>query len=243
MKTSSKKRYAFAAILSAAGIAKAWVAVALAIVIIILAYGSITYAVYRKLVPQPPPPNDPPPVNNNVHIVFGVEELYEYPYWPVMPPFYPPLFVESGDLGKTFSFQYGMGSTNPVAQVWIAPGTNLTTTIFWPMDDPSGIGNPRWQLTNQVGYVYDSVMWTNIDTEDCFDFIYQCGGWLRHYNATNINGSYVIVNTNLTLVIARSTNLTDWEPIFTNQTPGLDVPYTFTDNSAFPNAFYRAGYQ
>jgi hypothetical protein len=37
--------------------------------------------------------------------------------------------------------------------------------------------------------------------------------------------------------------MTDWEPVFTNQTVGLDVPYTFTDPQAFPSAFYRAGYQ
>ena len=241
MKTSSKKRSGFAAVFSAANLALAGYALVFAVVIAILAYGAITYAVYRKLKLIPPIPNEDPPPANTAKIIWGVEQLFEYPDWPVMPPFFPPLLVGGTPAG--FAFQYGMSSTNPIAQVWLAPGTNLAITTFWPMDDPRGVNNPHWQLTNQVGYVYDSIMWTNQDTDSCFDLIYQDGGWLSHFNATNINGSYVTFYTNLAIVIDRSTNLTDWEPIFTNQTIGLDVPYTFTDPQAFPSAFYRADWR
>ena len=242
MKTSNKKKYSFAALLLLLIRAKAWLAEVMALLVIFLAIVGAIWYVIHKLFPLPPQPSQPANPTNTMTVIPGVQETYEWPNWPAQ---YLSLAPSGGSQGiplpgQTFSFQYGFTSFNPTAPLWSAPGTSRVITNYWPNTDPNGINNPTWQLTNN-SYVPYSVLASPVNNSNCWDMIYQCDGWLYHFQSTNVLGTNVInFNNNLVLVVNGSTDMKTWVPLFTNGLVGADIPYTFTDNQAVePWKYYR----
>lgn len=229
---TQKRCTAMLAILTAFTV-KAWVLLVMGIIVVVSTVGAIYYVIVHVIPAAQPPAVNANQVNYNVQVIDA-----EGPPPIIVPPFIPmdvsPSITNAPQKtanSPTFSFQYGMCSTNPQAMVWVATGTNLIQTVSWP--------------TNGADTIY-GIPWTLVDSSNCYDIIYEVNGYLARCTAILTNGTYKTTDTNLFLVVARSTNagLSGWQPIYTNSLPVLDVPYTFTDtNPALPSAFYRVGFQ
>jgi hypothetical protein len=169
----------------------------------------------------------PPPNTNDVAFYVVYDTGGEWPDVVTLPAQQP--FFSPPPPASTFSFQYGMCSTNPVPAVWAQVGTNLIGV------DPFTSNN----ITCPEG-----VLWT-ATTSDTLDVIYYVRNELWHSLSVLSNGNQVVSTTNLNLVVYKATPpLYSWQPVYTNDQPIMDYPYTFTDtNATDPAALYRVGWQ
>jgi hypothetical protein len=229
MKTNNlRKRCLTILIALAAGVAQAWWMVLSVCFVFVCIVGSVYY-LYTTVTREQAVNNNDPQVNQ-VQVYPYIDEFEPVGFIPLIPPpFYPMLVSQS--LNIPFSFQYGLCSSNETAAVWVG----LTNQTF-----------PGWVTTNWQNSNTLSVRWTLVSNSNCWDFIYEVGGYLARCTTLLTNGQYVTLNTNLTLVIEKNTSLeaSQWQPIYTNTLPQLDNPATFTDvNNTSPVGFYRVGLQ
>ena len=223
--SASRKRLAFASLFSIPWLAKALLGVIILVSVLLIFLGGAWY-VYRKITVALPKIVKPPDTND---VAFCT--IYSYMYscaadtnGAVVPAFAAP--PSSG----SFSFQYGMSSTNPVPLVWAVPGTNLPATL---------------PASNNI-VTTETVLWTLQKSADTLDFIYEAGGTLYRCTALASSDTQIDLNTtNLNLVVYKSpaTAPYQWVPVFTNTQPLMDYPYTFTEPTTSPAALYQVGWQ
>lgn len=106
-------------------------------------------------------------------------------------------------------------------------GTNLVGTNPFPSNN----------ITAPEG-----VLWTLQDTTDTLDVIYYVRNLLYRSTYVQTNGNQTVYDDNLTFVVSKATPplFSPWQPIYTNDQPMMDYPYTFTDtNATDPAALYR----
>jgi len=126
------------------------------------------------------------------------------------------------NLGITSVWQIPVGGGVPTALVCGAPFVQISGLTFFNnalyITDAGNRGN-----TNGPGAIYKVDLSVRLSSPNFTSNRFQ-------FRLTAPAGTYII---------QASTNLMDWEAIFTNSSPALPFTFTDTNTAAFPTLFYR----
>lgn len=171
-------------------------------------------------------PNEPGITTNNV-INWSTNTTDNPPSpLPFPPPNTNPVSTNGAGIAfaTNFTVQYGLSDAASVGVLlpWCSPGTNLTQSV-------DGVANT---VVSIDGLLWISVGYSGSTLEEV---ISDSGG-----NATT---EFETNWPSQTVLLLRSTNLIEWEPVYTNAACGVDTVEQWTDTNCPPDAaFYSVKY-